>query len=256
VVVIPELPKVERLRRKIEPELRGRTIVGVATSTHNLRASLPQSRLQALKGSRFIGVRRRGKYLLLELDSQQAVLVHLGMTGQLVFRLGGDKHDHVIFELDAGLPLVFNDQRRFGMVLVFNNGDLATCPYLTRTGVEPLSAAFTPRYLWEHCQRRQRPIKNLIMDQSVVVGLGNIYANEALFGAGIRPTRPAGRLSPKRLRELVRHISICLRVGIDQENPLRFVYGRGDENCLVCDTPIVKVKMAGRSTFYCPRCQR
>lgn len=114
----------------------GRTIVCVATSTHKLRAPLPQSRLQALKGNRFVGVCRRGKYLILELDSQKAVLVHLGMTGQLVFRLAGDKHDHVVFEFDAGSPLVFNDPRRFGMVLVFDSGDLATCPYLANLGVD------------------------------------------------------------------------------------------------------------------------
>ncbi|MBC8233393.1 bifunctional DNA-formamidopyrimidine glycosylase/DNA-(apurinic or apyrimidinic site) lyase [bacterium] len=253
---MPELPEVERLRRQIEPELIGRTINCVFTTPKNLREPLPQSQLQALQGSCFVRIRRRGKYLILDLDNQEALLVHLGMTGQLVFRTGGDKHDHIVFELDEGLPLVFNDQRRFGRVLVLQTGNLETCSYLAQLGVEPLSAEFTLQYLWENCRQRKRPIKNLIMDQHVVAGIGNIYASEALFGAGIRPTRAAGRIGQQRLRELVRHIKICLRVGLDQESPLWFVYGRAAENCLVCDTSIVRVKMAGRSTFYCPECQR
>jgi len=269
---MPELPEVETVRAGMERHLVGRRITRVTTSNKPLRQPLPRARLRALKGDRFVAARRRAKFLLLDLESTRTVLVHLGMTGNLLFRPGGHKHDHVVFTLDEGPPLVYADSRRFGMVLVLTPDELATCSHLTRLGPEPLASDFDAEYLKARCQRRTRPIKTVIMDSQIVVGVGNIYASEALFRAGIRPATPAGRLGRERLARLVREIKTVLRESIRQGGTTisdyqgageggRFqqrlaVYGRAGENCLVCDAPVESAVLAGRSTFYCRRCQK
>ena len=253
---MPELPEVEAVRSAMERRLLGKKIVRVSTSNKRLREPLPKTRLRALKGSRFQAARRRGKYLLLDLDSDQTLLVHLGMTGKLVFRPRGANHDHVVFELDTGPPLIFNDPRRFGLILVLNPDELETCPYLVRLGVEPLSHAFNTRYLREQCCKRNRPIKNLIMDGHIVVGVGNIYAAEALFKAGIRPTTAANRIDPESISRLVQAIKKILRAAIRQGDIPFAVYGRSGEKCTVCNTPIERIVLGGRSTFYCKKCQK
>ena len=269
---MPELPEVETVRAAMERHLVGRSIITVWTSRKRLRRPLPRARLQSLAGDRFCAARRRAKYLILELDSGRVLLVHLGMTGNLVFRPERRQHDHLRLEFDAGPPLVFADPRRFGLVDLLDPGQVSADPDLVHLGVEPLSPDFDVDYLHACCRGRQRPIKNLLLDGRIVVGVGNIYASESLCRAGIRPTARAGRLSRERLARLVAQIkavleaSICLG-GTTISDYLgsgsggRFqqqlaVYGRAEEACLVCDAPVRAIVQAGRSSFYCPKCQR
>ena len=269
---MPELPEVETVRTALEHHLVGRRILGVKTSAARLREPLQEALLKTLEGDRFVRARRRAKFLLLDLHSGQTLLVHLGMSGNLLLRGGERKHDHLILELDAGPPLVFNDPRRFGLVRVFRSDSVEASPYLVKLGVEPLEKSFDAHYLRLVCKGRARPIKNLIMDASIVAGVGNIYASEALFKAGIRPTLEAGRIGPRRLARLAREIKQVLSTAIRRGGTTiadyrgsgeggRFqqelcVYGRGGQDCLVCERPLKSVVLAGRNTCYCVRCQR
>ena len=269
---MPELPEVETVRRAMERHLNGQQILAVRTSGKRLRAPLPTARLRQLVGDTFAQARRRAKYLLLDLESGRTLLIHLGMTGNLVFRAPGEKHDHLVCELAQSPPLVFSDPRRFGLVLVLDPGEEAGCPYLSELGPEPLEAGFDAAYLSAQCRRRRRPIKTLLMDNQVVVGVGNIYASESLFRAGIHPLTPADQLSGEQLKTLVREIKGILRESIRRGGTTisdylgsghggRFqqqlaVYGRAGENCLVCERPVESAVLGGRSTFYCPSCQQ
>ncbi|MBM3280093.1 MAG: bifunctional DNA-formamidopyrimidine glycosylase/DNA-(apurinic or apyrimidinic site) lyase [Candidatus Handelsmanbacteria bacterium] len=269
---MPELPEVETVRRAMQQHLVGRRVLGVRTSAKPLRQPLPAARLRGLAGDRFTGARRRAKYLLLDLESGRTLLVHLGMTGNLVFRAPGEKHDHVVFVLDREPPLVFSDPRRFGLVLVLDPEGEEDCPYLRGLGPEPLERGFDAAYLEAQCRGRRRPVKALLMDNAVVVGVGNIYASESLFRARIHPLVPAHQLGPDQLKALVREVKSILRESIRRGGTTigdylgsgeggRFqlrlsVYGRAGENCLVCEGPVASAVLGGRSTFYCPNCQK
>ena len=251
--------------------LVGRSICEVWTSGKRLREPLPRRRLQQLVGDRFVAAERRAKFLLLRLCSKKTLVVHLGMTGNLVFRSDRQLHDHVVFRLDADPPLVFADARRFGLVLLLMPREVERCAYLNRLGVEPLDGDFDGSYLHSHCRGRKRQIKSLLLDSRVVVGVGNIYASEALFRAGVRPTTRSLRLSSRRCDLLAEKIIEVLREAVAQGGTTisdylgsgaggRFqqhlaVYGRTGENCLVCDAAVKNVTLAGRSSFYCPTCQ-
>ena len=268
---MPELPEVETVRRAMECHLLGRPIARVRVSAKRLREPLPRAALRSLVGDCFAGARRRAKFLLLDLQAGRTLLVHLGMSGNLLLRPWGTKHDHVGFELADGGALVFNDPRRFGLVRVLSEDEERTCRYLQNLGPEPLSRAFNARYLQAQCQRRKSPIKNLIMDQRTVVGVGNIYASEALFRARIHPATPAAALDPPHLARLAQEIKKVLRVAIDQGGTTisdyrgageggrfqqrLYVYGRRGEDCRVCDAPVESFYLGGRNTFYCPSCQ-
>lgn len=269
---MPELPEVETVRGAMERHLLGRPITRVHTSDKRLREPLPRTQLRALVGDRFAAARRRAKFLLLDLQSGRTLLVHLGMTGNLLFRPRGEKHDHVAFEFDDGSCLVFSDPRRFGLVLVFASPDEErACRYFNKLGPEPLSKAFNARYFADRCQHRKSPIKVVIMDNPVVVGVGNIYASEALFRAHIHPATPASAVDAERLGQLVVEIKKVLRAAIRQGGTTisdyrgsgsggRFqqrlkVYGREGEGCRACGAPIESLYLGGRNTFYCPSCQ-
>ena len=269
---MPELPEVETVRGAMAAHLVGRTVTGAWTSGLRLREPLSRARVRSLAGERFTGARRRAKFLLLELSSGRTLLVHLGMTGNLVFRGGGRLlHDHVVLTLDAGPPLVYADARRFGLFQVLTPRQLERSPWLRHLGVEPLSDDFDAGYLRRAARGRSRPIKSLLLDGRVVAGVGNIYACEALFGARIRPTTPAGRIGPRRAERLVQEIKAVLQRAVAKGGTTisdylgsgsggRFqqelaVYGRAGEGCLVCDRPLRNRAIAGRSTFYCTRCQ-
>ena len=269
---MPELPEVETVCRAMRSHLVGRRVDEVRTSDKSLREPLPSLRLRSLVGDTFVGARRRAKYLLLDTSRGWTLVVHLGMSGNLLFRAHAQTHDHVTFVLDTGPPLVFSDPRRFGLMLVLKATEVPDCTYLSRLGIEPLDAGFNGSYLKSHCRGRQRPIKAVLMDAHVVVGVGNIYASEALFNAGIRPTVRALRLSRARLELLADHVKEVLRAAIDAGGTTisdyigsgsggRFqqelaVYGRLGEDCVVCDNPILSLTLAGRSTFYCKICQK
>jgi len=256
----------------MEQHLLGRRILGVWCSGKRLREPLPVKRLKSLQGDCFSAATRRAKYLLLKLQSGNTLLVHLGMTGNLLFRDDRVLHDHVILDLEGSPPLVFSDARRFGMINLCTPAELEGNRYLQGLGVEPLSTTFDVDYLKRFCKGRKRPIKNLLLDGRVVAGIGNIYASEALFLAGIRPTIRVDRLSRIRLQELVTQIKAVLRQAIRKGGTTindylgsgdggRFqqqlaVYGRAGEHCRVCEQPIRSVTQAGRSSFYCARCQK
>ena len=269
---MPELPEVETVRTAMDCHLVGRTILSVQSSSKRLREPLPRKRLSKLAGSRFVAAKRRAKFLLLQLDNEMVLVVHLGMTGNLLFRNERQTHDHVVFNLDDGPPLVFSDPRRFGMMLALLPHELEKCQYLRKLGVEPLEGDFDGDHLYTYCRGRTRPIKSLLLDSRIVVGVGNIYASEALFRARIRPTTRCKRLSRIRCSVLAEKTIEVLTDAISEGGTTisdylgsatggRFqqhlaVYGRTGEECFLCKQPIRKITLAGRSSFYCSNCQK
>lgn len=271
---MPELPEVETIRTGLEPLLVGRKITGISCHRTNLRYPLPN--LSTLVGNSVMTVRRRAKYLLFELASGEQTLVwHLGMTGQFHVLPGKTKagaHEHVRFDLDDGQSLRYRDARRFGYAGLLQTAHLETHPWFKNLGPEPLSNAFNSDHLVSICASRKAPIKNIIMDASTVVGVGNIYASESLFRTGIHPARAAGRISSARLGLLVEAIKTVLTEAIEaggstisdfvhtDGKPGYFahsfqVYGRAGKPCFRCHQPIKRITQAGRSTFYCSGCQ-
>ncbi len=271
---MPELPEVETIRTGLEPLLVGKTITGVTCHRPDLRYPLPD--LSALTGDAISGVQRRSKYLLFELSSAEQILIwHLGMTGQfhvLPQEAEAGAHEHVRFDLSDGQSLRYRDARRFGYAGLLNRATLKTHAWFNNLGPEPLSKAFSGGHLAACCSGRKTPIKNIIMNAATVVGVGNIYASESLFRAGIHPARAAGRISAARLGNLTACIKQTLTEAIAaggstisdfvhaDGKPGYFahqfrVYGRAGEPCFRCERSIKRITQAGRSTFYCSACQ-
>lgn len=271
---MPELPEVETTRRGIAPHVEGRRVSAVLVRQRSLRWPVPAGLEGLLQGQVIRAVERRAKYLLFH-TANGALLVHLGMSGSL--RLVGRnepvrKHDHVDITVGGSRVLRFHDPRRFGCMLWLQE-PLFAHPLLAELGPEPLSADFDTDYIYALSRKRSAPVKSFIMDGHVVVGVGNIYANEALFAAGIAPDRKAGTVSRARYDRLVREIKAVLGraievggttlrdfVGGDGE-PGYFkqalaVYGRGDEACVRCRGRLKEFRLGQRSTVYCPKCQR
>lgn len=271
---MPELPEVETTRRGIAPWLEGQRIARLITRAPALRWPIPADLPERLAGANVLAVQRRAKYLLLCTDRGTALL-HLGMSGSLRVLHNPPppgRHDHFDLITDAGVVIRFNDPRRFG-ALLWTEADPATHPLLASLGPEPLSAAFDVAWLQNHCQQRKIAIKPHIMNAQIVVGVGNIYASEALFRAGIHPARAAGRLAEKRLAVLVTAIREVLSAAIQaggttlrdfqqgDGQPGYFtqdlrVYGRAGRPCVVCSTPVKQQVLGQRSSYYCPCCQR
>lgn len=271
---MPELPEVETVCRGIRPHLEGRRFTQVTVRQPSLRWPVPSDLPAHLAGQQVRSVSRRAKYVLVELDDGH-LLVHLGMSGRLYFVPANTpvgKHDHVDFLLDSGQVLRYTDPRRFGAVL-FLEGDTNAHTLLSHLGPEPLSEDFTGAYLATRAKGRSVPIKSLLMDGKVVVGVGNIYANEALFMAGIRPDRAAGRISALRYERLVGCVKQVLQNAIAEGGttlkdfvggdgkPGYFkqelqVYGRAGQPCVKCQSILREIRQAQRSTVFCSRCQR
>jgi formamidopyrimidine-DNA glycosylase len=270
---MPELPEVETTRRGIAPHLIGHRIESLKIRQAQLRWPIASGLRRQLPGQRIEAVERRAKYLLVHTEPGSALL-HLGMSGSLRVLAGDARagpHDHVDWRLDSGRILRFTDPRRFGCQLWQPAGTLH--PLLARLGPEPLGADFSGDYRWQSSRGRSAPVKALLMDQRIVVGVGNIYAAEALFAAGIHPRRAAGSVSRARYERLAGEVRRILTHAIRRggttlrdffnadgepgyfEQEL-FVYGRAGEPCKVCGNPIRAVQIGQRSTFYCPRCQR
>ncbi|HXZ55834.1 MAG TPA: bifunctional DNA-formamidopyrimidine glycosylase/DNA-(apurinic or apyrimidinic site) lyase [Burkholderiales bacterium] len=270
---MPELPEVEITRRGIEPFVLGRTITGVTVRNPNLRQRVPRNFARLLVGQRVRRLQRRGKYILFECDAG-SLIVHLGMSGSLRViepQSAPRKHDHVDLVFgDAALRL--RDPRRFGLV-VWNRGDATRHPLLASLGVEPLGEEFTPEFLYRVTRGRNVGIKQLLMNAGVIVGVGNIYANESLFRAGIHPRARAGRLSRERCARLVDAVRETLVAAIAAGgSSLRdfvhsdgatgyfqqryYVYDRAALPCRVCGAGIRVARLGQRSSFYCPTCQR
>lgn len=269
---MPELPEVETVRRSLLP-LVGRHAVGGKVYETRLRKPVPRDLPEQLAGDVWTDLQRRGKYLLVRLRSGRTLLVHLGMTGQFYVRTGGSErlaHDHIVLQLDDGQDLVFHDPRRFGVVRLGMEEEFREVAGIKP---DPLDPEMTTAAFQDMLRGRKKPIKNLLMDQGVLSGVGNIYANEALFLAGIRPGRQAGRLSrleAARLFDTVREVLIAAialggssisdyRDGRGQPGYFQLqlkVYDRAGEPCPKCSEPVKRVVHSGRSTFYCRTCQR
>ena len=271
---MPELPEVETTRRGIEPHVCNRRVLAVRARELRLRWPVTEALIKGMAGQRIDAVERRAKYLLLRMSAGTAIL-HLGMSGSLRVvdaRLAPQLHDHVDIVLESGMALRLRDPRRFGSLL-WCEDDPHRHPLLRQLGPEPFDNAFSGHYLLERAGGRRVSIKDFLMNSQVVAGVGNIYANEALFEAGIHPLRAAGRLSLARHNLLAGTVRAVLERAIDcggttlrdfvRENgaPGYFsqqlkVYGRDGQACLNCSTPVRGRRQGQRSTFYCPRCQR
>ncbi len=272
---MPELPEVETVRRGLVAVLGKQAVIAqVILYRADLRAPIPPDLPQRLRGQPILGIRRRAKYLLWDTPAT-ILLCHLGMTGtwRVATRDDARDHDHCVLELTDGRRLVYRDPRRFGCLDVVNPGSELTHPRLRDLGPEPLGPEFTAAYLHTATRGRRAPLKILIMDQEIVVGVGNIYAAEALFRAGIRPGMAAGRISLAACTRLVAAIQLVLNAAIAAggstisdfrqaggdagyfQHDFR-VYGRAGQPCLHCATILRESTLGGRTSVWCPTCQR
>ena len=274
---MPELPEVETVRRRLEPVLVGRRFERVQIDDPRLtRPEDPAAVAVELTGERVAAVERRGKYLVVRFESGRVLLIHLRMTGNLLYAPGGASaevlHRRAVVKLDDGSNVVYRDVRRFGTWLIVEPDELDQ--YLgSRLGGEPLGRTFTTKSLAGRLANRKAPIKAALLDQRTLAGLGNIYVDEALWRARIHPLRPARELESAEVRALREGIKRALDAGIarqgatlrdyrqpdgstgSMQNEFK-VYGRADEPCDRCGTPIEKTRAGGRGTWYCPTCQR
>ena len=267
---VPELPEVDTIRAQLAPRLEGRTLVRVEILDPRLTRPVDLFEVaEELEGDAVARVERRGKYLVLRLESGLALLVHLRMTGS--FGFAPASHERAVLELDDGSRLAYRDVRRFGTWLVLEGAELD--PYLmAKNGPEPLGSRFTTSWLVAALGRRRAPLKAVLLDQRVVAGLGNIYADEALWRARLNPLRPANGLAGDEVARLRRAIRVALRAGLERQgSTLRDyampdgstgtmqdefrVYGRDGLPCPRCRTAIAKARVGGRGTWFCPRCQ-
>lgn len=270
---MPELPEVETIARGLAPHLVGRRVTAVEVRERRLREPVAPDFAAVLQGRRITGVARAGKTLVATLDDDRRWLVHLGMTGRLTLVDGPTSwrlHDHVQVVLDDGRRLVYNDVRRFGRLLVVSSTAVASA---VGRGLEPLGGEARADVLARRASTRRLSIKAFLMDQRELVGIGNIYASEILFQAGVRPRRQAGRLRRREWDAVVAAMRLVLtdaiacggssisdyRDGFDRFGSYQLrhrVYDRGGEPCLACGARVRAVVIVGRSSFYCPACQR
>jgi len=289
---MPELPEVETVRMGLAPAMERHKLVHVETRRGDLRIPFPPRFAERLEGRTVRRLWRRAKYLLADLDGGETLVMHLGMSGrfsvyaegnerrlgQYVYEAapadaGRDKHDHVVFETDAPARIVFNDHRRFGLMTILATDALDDSDIFRDIGIEPLSQSFTAKWLTAALKAKRTPIKSALLDQRIVAGLGNIYVCEALFRAGISPKRMASRVTSDRVARLVPAIRAVLREAIAAggsslrdyakadgalgEFQHRFaVYDREGAPCPRCNGKVKRIVQSGRSTFYCPACQK
>jgi formamidopyrimidine-DNA glycosylase len=283
---MPELPEVETVRRGLSPVMEGRVIARAWVNRPDLRWPLPERMAERLTGTRVTALRRRSKYILAELSTDETLIIHLGMSGRMLVSGGElgrfqhalpapEKHDHVVLEMEDGARITFNDARRFGAMDLCPTALVDSHWLLRDLGPEPLGNAFGEPYLAGRLKGRNTPIKAALLDQRVIAGLGNIYVCEVLFRSGINPRRKAGQLSARRAEALVPVIRDVLSEAIEAggsslrdhrqtDGELGYfqhafrVYGREGQPCTTpdCSGTIRRIVQSGRSTFYCPVCQR
>jgi formamidopyrimidine-DNA glycosylase len=274
---MPELPEVETVCRGLRAAVVGRYIDEVVVQRPKIRIPVPEDLPERLQSAKITSVERRAKYILIHTDKHYSVLGHLGMSGKMMvfseLPLPLHKHDHIYFMLNDGQAVVFNDPRRFGLITGDRTSAIHQHPLLTGLGPEPLGDVFTPDYLYSKLSQRKQAIKVALMDQKLVVGVGNIYASEALHRAGINPDRSANLINKIECKELVVEIRNVLVSAIESGgSTLRdyvnsagasgyfqhqfSVYDREGKGCLQCGTPITRITQAGRSTYYCAACQK
>jgi len=276
---MPELPEVEHVVRALRPRIVGRRIIATEVRLPKLISpTSPALFNRNLKGSTITGVSRRGKFILIELDNERVLAVHLRMTGKFLYLSIDDvlpKHAHAVFYFDNERRFVFCDQRKFGVMKLMARSRLAKTKGISELAPEPFGDEFSIEYLTDILARSRRSLKTLLLDQTRVLGLGNIYAAEALFRAGVNPFKPASELSSRRIPRLHQAIRDVLRAAIsgsstsriNLENPNGFSYGeafgkvwqvyeREGESCFKCGARIRRKVHGGRSTYWCPKCQR
>jgi formamidopyrimidine-DNA glycosylase len=282
---MPELPEVETVRRGLAIVMEGRRINEMVVRRSDLRRPLPDGFAEALTGRTITTLDRRAKYLLINLDDGMVVLVHLGMSGRMVIDPAGEgeignqpieptnKHEHITFSVGNGTLVRFSDPRRFGLMDLVHRDQLSSHPLLSSLGPEPLDDVFNGAMLAARLKGRKTPIKSALLDQRLVAGLGNIYVCEALHMAGLSPRRSAHSIGLSRAERLVGaiksvllaaiaaggstlrdHVAPSGEIGYFQHNFK--VYGREGEACATCRAPIQRIPQAGRSTFFCAKCQR
>jgi len=283
---MPELPEVETVRRGLLPVMEGQIIKSADIRRADLRWPFPPKMKARLTGQRVIRLGRRAKYILCDLSSGETLIIHLGMSGRMLIDGGEtsalfhpkrtpEKHDHVVLEMESGVRIVFNDARRFGSMDLCASDAVSDHKLLGSLGPEPLGNSFDERYLRSALKTRNMPIKSALLDQKIVAGLGNIYVCEALWSAGISPIRASRSISSARIARLVPAIRQILRAAIESggsslkdfrqtSGEMGYfqhnfsVYDRACEPCRSpdCKGTIARITQSGRSTFYCPRCQR
>jgi formamidopyrimidine-DNA glycosylase len=283
---MPELPEVETVRRGLEPVMTGQTIVETLVNRPDLRWPFPPNMAARLTGAAVTALRRRSKYILADLSTGESLLIHLGMSGRILIsgavqgvfhhdHPAPAKHDHVMLTMGNGARITFNDARRFGAMDLLDTGLGDAHPLLAQIGPEPFGNAFNETYLTQRLKGRATPIKSALLDQRVVAGLGNIYVCEVLYRAGLHPARVAGKLPAKAVAGLVPLIRAVLAEAIEAGGSSlrdyrqadgelgyfqhRFrTYGREDAPCMTpgCTASIQRIVQAGRSSFFCPACQR
>lgn len=283
---MPELPEVETVMRGLAPAMEGAVIKTAAVNRPDLRWPFPENMAARLTGQTVLRLRRRSKYILMDLSSKETLLVHLGMSGRMTVSgdpLGqfahnhprGEKHDHVVFDMENGARITFNDSRRFGAMDLLETATAASHKLLRDIGPEPLGNGFNEDYLVARFENRKTPIKSALLDQKIVAGLGNIYVCEALFRAGISPKRSVNKIAAQRIRALVPIIREVLFEAIlaggsslkdfrQADGNLGYfqhsfdVYGREGSACKTpdCGASVQRITQSGRSTFYCAQCQR
>ena len=283
---MPELPEVETVRRGLAPAMEGAVIARADVNRPDLRWPFPERMAERLTGARVEALRRRSKYILADLSTGETLLMHLGMSGRVL--ISGDplgqfvhdhpapeKHDHVVFHMENGARVTFNDPRRFGAMDLMSTAGSETHPLIAALGPEPLGNAFHEDHLVRAFRGKNTPVKSALLDQKIVAGLGNIYVCEALFRAGIHPARKAGRIGAARVAALVPIIRETLQDAIaaggsslrdyrQADGELGYfqhsfdVYGREGAACrrTGCDGAVRRIVQSGRSSFYCAQCQR
>ena len=274
---MPELPEVETICRGLKENIVNKKIVDVFTSNKNLRFSYPENFAINLKDNIVANIFRRARYILIHLDSGKVLLIHLGMTGKLNFyhnqRDKVEKHDHIIIKFSDNSFLIYNDVRRFGFADLLPSKEYNGHRMLKTLGLEPLSAEFNAEYLLKKLVNKKSNIKNVMMNNQIVVGVGNIYINESLFLSKISPERIANKVKKIEITRLVKNIKTTLQSAIDKGGStlrdyqqlngdvgnfqLTFkVYGKEGDDCYNCQVKIRRVKQSGRSSFFCPSCQK
>ena len=282
---MPELPEVETVCRGLAKVIKGAVLRHVEVNRPDLRLPIPENMSQHLKGVRVVSLARRAKYILIKMDNDETLLLHLGMSGRMIIQRGRerthhhDRHDHIVFHFDPDIDVRFNDPRRFGVCLLVRTSELVHHRLLRQLGVEPLEKGFTAAVLAEKLKNRKTSIKSALLDQRLVVGIGNIYASEALYRAGISPKRSAGDCRPADIERLVPAIREVLRAAIraggsslrdyvQTDGELGYfqhqfaVYDREGMPCPDCDClldktgGIQRLAQGGRSSFYCRTRQR
>jgi formamidopyrimidine-DNA glycosylase len=273
---MPELPEIETICRGLRPHLEGRKISSVQVIERRLRTLIDARLADRLHGQTIVKVGRRGKYILIYLAGKTTWVFHLGMSGKLI-HVGSntprERHDHIIASLDSGYQLRYHDPRRFGLSLLADEDALTDLPQLVQLGLDPFAPRFNGQYLYAFTRKSQRRVHDLLLDQRIVSGLGNIYTNEILYRAGVRPTSRAAKLTRNKIEEIAALIPKILNEAIrwcgtsfsdyrdaddkfgEFQNHLR-VYDREGEDCRSCRSVIKRVAMGNRSAFYCPSCQK